>query len=111
MQITKGPVLSEMVCVCLYECVLGAFCAREVWKLHQLLIMVRIMVLDMPALCVCRCAAFPTASYEDEDHPGVCQAMEHAARCFMFDADAAIVEQDGQQLTQEQQQMQQEGTD
>lgn len=24
-------------------------------------------------------------SYEFEEHPGVCQAMEHASRCFLFD--------------------------
>ncbi|WIA33946.1 hypothetical protein OEZ86_007041 [Tetradesmus obliquus] len=49
-------------------------------------------------------------AYEDEEHPGVCQAMEHAARCFMFDADAAQVEgHDGE--GQEQLQMQQEATD
>jgi hypothetical protein len=54
--------------------------------------------------CCCYCR------YEDEEHPGVCQAMEHAARCFMFDADAAHVEgHEGE--GQEQLQMQQEATD
>lgn len=49
-------------------------------------------------------------SYEDEEHPGVCQAMEHAARCFMFDANAAQVE--GHEGNgQEQLQMQQEAAD
>ncbi|KAF6255311.1 hypothetical protein COO60DRAFT_1641647 [Scenedesmus sp. NREL 46B-D3] len=49
-------------------------------------------------------------AYEDEEHPGVCQAMEHAARCFMFDANAAQVE--GHEGNgQEQLQMQQEAAD
>ncbi|KAF8057110.1 PRY3 [Scenedesmus sp. PABB004] len=31
-------------------------------------------------------------AYEDEDAPSVCSAMEHAARCFVFDCDAAGLE-------------------
>lgn len=38
----------------------------------------------------------PPRRYEDESHPGVCAAMEHAARCFVWDCDAAAVSSDEQ---------------
>lgn len=44
-------------------------------------------------------------AYEDEEHPGVCLAMEAAARAFMFPGDAggeqAADEQAGQQHEQQ----------
>lgn len=38
--------------------------------------------------------------YEDEEHPGVCQAMEQAARSFMFDCDANKLEGDAEEQQQ-----------
>lgn len=52
------------------------------------------------SLSLCWPYGFSDCRYEDEQHPGVCQAMEQAARSFMFDCDGNSLEVESAQQPQ-----------